>query len=58
VTLEECFASSGAVEVAGDKGEEGGRVGGFGMDLLGIGLDGAMGLGEGRELREDEGTEG
>ena len=53
--LEECFASSGA---AGDKGEEGGRVGGFGMDLLGIGLDGAMGLGEGRELREDEGTEG
>ena len=30
--LEECFASSGAVEVSGDKGEEGGRVGGFVMD--------------------------
>ena len=30
--LEECFAGSGAVEVSGDKGEEGGRVGGFVMD--------------------------
>ena len=28
--MEECFASRGAVELAGDKGEEGGRVGGFG----------------------------